>query len=104
MPSATGRSLARMSRLPITSRHSNTAAKGGRFAMNWAKGLSWWSALRARGAEQSVAEHDHGDMGTAFGLDASLGPIDESPAMASGALPAPSPLPWEHRLTRRSSL
>ena len=72
--------------------------------MNWAKGFSWWSALCARRAEQSVAEHDHGDMGTAFGLDASLGPIDESPPMARDAFPAPSPLPWEHRLTRRSSL
>lgn len=72
--------------------------------MNWAKGLSWWSALRARRVEQRLAERDHGDMGTAFGLDASYGPIDEQPPMARGVTSAPSSLPWEHRLTRRSSL
>lgn len=72
--------------------------------MNWAKGLSWWSALRTRQAQQRSAERDHGDMGTAFGLDASFGPIDEQPPMMRGVLPAPSSLPWEHRLTRRSSL
>lgn len=72
--------------------------------MNWARGLSWWSALRASRAEQRSAERDHGDMGTAFGLDASFGPIDEQPPMARGVLPAASSLPWEHRLTRRSSL
>ena len=72
--------------------------------MNWAKGLSWWSVLRARRAEQRAVERDHGDMGTAFGLDASFGPIDDQPPMVRGAMPAPSSLPWEHRLTRRSSL
>ena len=72
--------------------------------MNWAKGFSWWPAWRARRAERCVAEHDHGDMGTAFGLDASFGPIDAQPPSARDALPAPGSLPWEHRLTRRSSL
>ena len=72
--------------------------------MNWANGLSWLSALNARLAERRASEPDHADMGTAFGLDASFGPADEPPRMALGALPAPSSLPWEHRLTRRSSL
>lgn len=43
-------------------------------------------------------------MGTAFGLDASFGPIDAQPPIEGDVLPAPGPLPWEHRLTRRSSL
>ena len=72
--------------------------------MNWANGLSWWSALNARRDERRSGEPDCADMGTAFGLDASFGPVDEPPPMLRGALPAPSSLPWEHRLTRRSNL
>ncbi len=72
--------------------------------MNWANGLSWLSALNARRDERRVDEPDRADMGTAFGLDASFGPIDEPPPMPLGTLPAPGSLPWEHRLTRRSSL
>lgn len=72
--------------------------------MNWAQGLSWWTALQARRAAQRAAERDHGDMGTAFGLDASFGPIDEQAPMARSMLPAAGSLPWEHRSTRRSSL
>lgn len=70
--------------------------------MNWANGLSWLSALKAKRAERRSTELDHADMGTAFGLDASFGPADES--VSRGGLPAQVPPPWEHRLTRRSSL
>ena len=73
-------------------------------AMNWTHGFSWLLGLKARRAEGRPGETDHADMGTAFGLDASIGPSDELPTMAAGALPAQSLLPWEHRLTRRSSL
>jgi|GEM_PF-2212974 len=72
--------------------------------MNWANGLSWVAGLKARHAERRSSEPDHGDMGTAFGLDASFGPVDEPPPMALGARAEPSSLPWEHRLTRRSGL
>ncbi len=72
--------------------------------MNWANGLSWLSALKPGRAERPSDELDHADMGTAFGLDASFGPVDDQPLMALGAGPVPSSLPWEHRLTRRSSL
>ena len=72
--------------------------------MNWANGLAWVSALKAKRAERRSSESDHADMGTAFGLDASFGPVDEPPPMALGALAEPSSLPWEHRLTRRSGL
>lgn len=72
--------------------------------MNWANGFSWWSALNARRDERRASEPDRADMGTAFGLDASFGPIDEPPPIPHGALLAPGSLPWEHRLTRRSSL
>ena len=73
--------------------------------MNWSSGLSWWSALtRATPDEQRAGADDPADMGTAFGLDASFGPIGDPPPLVRGALPAPSSLPWEHRLTRRSGL
>ena len=70
--------------------------------MNWANSLSWLSALKARRAERRSCEPDHADMGTAFGLDASFGPADAAPPR--GPLPPQAPPPWEHRLTRRSSL
>ena len=48
---------------------------------------------------------DYADLGTAFGLDASVasaGRASANPvAPAESATPA---LPWEHRLTRRSGL
>lgn len=70
--------------------------------MNWSSGFTWFSAWQARRAERRASGPDHGDMGTAFGLDASFGPVD--PPAAEGVSPSPSPPPWEHRLTRRSSL
>ena len=70
--------------------------------MNWPHSLSWLAALKAKRAEQRSSEPDNADMGTAFGLDASFGPADASPLPGS---PTPqAPLPWEHRLTRRSNL
>lgn len=72
--------------------------------MNWTDGLSWLSAFKPGHAERGADEPDRADMGTAFGLDASFGPVDDQPPMVPGAGPVPSSLPWEHRLTRRSSL
>ena len=45
---------------------------------------------------------DPADMGTAFGLDASFDALDADPPVAEAV--AASPLPWEHRLTRRAGL
>lgn len=66
--------------------------------MNWSNRLSWLSALKVRPADGRSTEPDRADMGTAYGLDASFGPA-EPPAHEN-----PLPPPWEHRLTRRSSL
>ena len=69
--------------------------------MNWSSSLSWLGLLAARD-EPHGAEADRADMGTAFGLDASMAPFDAEPPATHGA--AAQPMPWEHRLTRRSSL
>ena len=71
--------------------------------MNWSDGLSWLAALQARRAQARSGELDRADMGTAFGLDASFGPVDAEMAAARSG-PAPATPPWEHRLTRRSGL
>lgn len=70
--------------------------------MNWANGLTWLSALKARRASRHVRGPDPAEMGTAFGLDASFGPVESTPLRAT--LPPHATQPWEHRLTRRSSL
>ena len=69
--------------------------------MNWSARFSWLAALRSRRAPRS-AETDRGDMGTAFGLDASF----ESPAtLPPGHTMPPQILsPLESRLIRRSGL
>ena len=45
---------------------------------------------------------DYADLGTAFGLDASVASGAAAPASVEFA--GPSPQPWEHRLTRRTGL
>lgn len=72
--------------------------------MNWSTGLSWLAALKTAAAERSADEADCADMGTAFGLDASFGPAGDEPSAAGNGASCSSSLPWEHRLTRRSSL
>ena len=71
--------------------------------MNWSKGLSWLAALKAR-HELHFQHTDRADMGTAFGLDASIGVADEARDPAPALAPEATPQPWEHRLIRRSGL
>jgi hypothetical protein len=66
--------------------------------MNKVPGMAWWSTMGLF-KPQAEADTDYADMGTAFGLDASLAPFD---------LPAPD-TPGEavvpvDRLNRRSVL
>ncbi len=72
--------------------------------MDESSGLAWWTALRPRPQTPPDAD-DRADMGTAFGLDASLAPAAaDTPAMpADPTAPTPAP-PWEHRLVRRTGL
>jgi hypothetical protein len=70
--------------------------------MSWSTGLSWLAALRPP-AHSATDGADPADMGTAFGLDASFDAVgrgEPSPPPAT----AESPVPWEHRLTRRTGL
>jgi hypothetical protein len=71
--------------------------------MNWATGLSWLAALKPPHGPTSD-EADPADMGTAFGLDASFGPVDAAAPGAEPDTPSAPRVPWEHRLTRRSCL
>ena len=68
--------------------------------MDWTTGLSWLSTLKS-GPDEHGPDVDHGDMGTAFGLDASMSPIgaDAFDPVRSGAQE-----PWERRIVRRSAL
>jgi hypothetical protein len=69
--------------------------------MNWTPGLSWLAALRARRAAHKAAK-DGADMGTAFGLDASMtGPLDLDTVRPG---PPPTATALERRLVRRSGL
>jgi hypothetical protein len=68
--------------------------------MKWSSGLAFLSALRGRETTLD-GDDDHADMGTAFGLDASFGPVDAEPAAGAGEVQAQ---PWEARLIRRSGL
>jgi hypothetical protein len=72
-------------------------------AMDWSTGLSWLAALKARRDERFV-HTDLADMGTAYGLEASMLPaVDPQPE--APATPAEAgPQPWEHRIIRRSGL
>lgn len=61
--------------------------------------LPRWMRPGAAQREQHDAEPDPGDMGTAFGLDASLGPLEDEPA-AQAPAPADDAF-WQQRLDRR---
>ena len=61
--------------------------------------LPRWMRSDATQREQRIAEPDPGDMGTAFGLDASLGPLEDEPVAQAPAQPDDSF--WQQRLDRR---
>jgi hypothetical protein len=61
--------------------------------------LPRWMRSDATQRGQRTAEPDPGDMGTAFGLDASLGPAEEEPLAQSSTPPDNSF--WQQRLDRR---
>ena len=63
--------------------------------MNWLSGLHWF---RSAPAPTGTAHPDPGDMGTAFGLDASL---DVLPCAKPVETPPPRRTPWDRRLVRR---
>ena len=69
--------------------------------MNWFTGLVWLAARATRVAPADDAD-DRGDMGTAFGLDASIAPWDASdePGDAASAEAASS---LARRIVRRSA-
>jgi hypothetical protein len=103
MPTATGARLAAMRMQARDGAHFVALLKGtAEFAMNWSSGLAWLAMLTAR-REQSFAETDRGDMGTAFGLDASIGAAGDSSPSGSPE-PSQGPEPWERRIVRRSGL
>lgn len=58
--------------------------------------LPWWSTMGLRRTEPAP-DTDYADMGTAFGLDASIGPIDNVDPKATG-----DEGPSADRLNRRS--
>lgn len=74
--------------------------------MKWAR-LSWLTAGRHR-RSQRHGEPDFGDMGTAFGLDASApdaGPWHPSNAESGDREPAvAAEVTWNDRIVRRSGL
>ena len=55
--------------------------------MNWNTGLAWLAALGRPHTTRPAGDPDHADMGTAFGLDASLRRFDADDA--AGIAPAP---------------
>jgi hypothetical protein len=73
------------------------------FAMDWSSGLSWLAALASRRTTRCEVP-DRADMGTAFGLDASMVGTQETGPEALPGL-ARTPLQtWERRVVRRSGL
>jgi len=61
-------------------------------------------ALDALDPPPAFAETDQADMGTAFGLDASIAPPQALTAEEAAALEAAAQDPLQRRLTRRSGL
>ena len=70
--------------------------------MDWSSGLAWLTTLTARRA-QRPAELDHADMGTAFGLDASLMSAGDCAGDVHPARSAREREPFERRVVRRFS-
>lgn len=68
--------------------------------MNKVSRLSWWSKVGSRKAAPAD-DDDYADMGTAFGLDASMAAEDEIPAAAAPDADTESPKPID-RLNGRS--
>jgi hypothetical protein len=60
--------------------------------------VSWWQAI-GFGRQDAAADTDYADMGTAFGLDASMAPPDWDDPADAGELP-----PGVDRLNGRSVL
>ena len=73
--------------------------------MDWSARFSWLAALRAP-PELRFDETDRADMGTAFGLDASMEPDTSAavPPPSGASAPADAATAWESRLIRRSGL
>ncbi len=71
--------------------------------MKWSLGFTWLAAMTERTA-RSFDPNDPGDMGTAFGLEASMATVDDRAPELLPARSLPLSLPWEHRLIRRSGL
>ena len=71
--------------------------------MNWSNGLSWLSALKSWRIERIERGRDQAEMGTAFGLEASLAgsPGHGAPTWQ---LPPAAAETWERRVVRRSGL
>lgn len=72
--------------------------------MNWSNGLSWLSALKSWRIERIERGRDQAEMGTAFGLEASLA---GSPGHGAPTWQTPPPAAaetWERRVVRRSGL
>jgi hypothetical protein len=67
--------------------------------MNLFPGLNWLTAITARRTPTSdKGAPDPGDMGTAFGLDATMEP---QPTPSADAPQAKTQLPWGQRVVRR---
>ncbi|HEY0818949.1 MAG TPA: hypothetical protein VGD46_09240 [Rhizobacter sp.] len=60
--------------------------------------LPRWMRLDSN-RQAAADEPDPGDMGTAFGLDASLGPLEDDPSVSAPADTGDSR--WRERLDRR---
>jgi hypothetical protein len=71
--------------------------------MDWSARFSWLAALRAP-PELRFDETDRADMGTAFGLDASMEPPAAVPPSSGASAPPDAATVWESRLIRRSGL
>lgn len=65
--------------------------------MNLLPGLTWLAAMASRRTRADVDAPDPADMGTAFGLDASLEPEPHERSRK----PEPGPAPVANRLVRR---